>query len=252
MGVDECPFFARTAANVEKSDGGSAADWISGIGSLLAVIAALFGYFLVEKKHRKDDREKLQGHIYQIGFKLSTLASEVRTTLQDLNTRKLPLEELLAETDPFAICGSQATVIGYDSSMVRDLSDAEQNVLMLIREEEFLMAFSELVAQNAAVRRSFVEYSRRRDEIMERLPPPEKTSGQVGSFGLTEAQRLAIFPYVTPTAMLIVQARRRAKENVDAVIKLCDEFMPMMKRHFPKMHVHKIVLVEIPPATVAT
>ena len=94
LGIDECPFFAYPHDNNEKYDGGSAADWVSGIGSLLAVIAALFGYFLVEKKHSKDDRNKLQGHIYQIGFKLSTLASEVRTTVRDLERFSINLDHI--------------------------------------------------------------------------------------------------------------------------------------------------------------
>ncbi|EQB11249.1 hypothetical protein [Sphingobium lactosutens] len=247
-GRDECPFYA-VRRNGEA--GGSAADWVSGIGSLLAVIAALFGYFLVEKKHRKDDREKLQGQIYQIGFKLSTMASEVRTTLRDLNQKSLPIDELLAEDDPFVICGTQAGVIGYDRTMVRELSDAEQNLLMLLREEDFLMNFGECVARNESVRSSFVEYGRRRDDVLARLPSPDQASGQVGSIGLTEAQRLAIFPYVVPTAMAMRQARYLAKLNVDMVVQLCEDFMPMMKRHYPKMHVHKIELLELPPGSPA-
>ncbi|NWK96693.1 hypothetical protein DM806_13690 [Sphingobium lactosutens] len=253
MGRDECPLFAIPHGQdaEAKDEGGSLADWVSGIGSLLAVIAALFGYFLVEKKHRKDDREKTQGQIYQIGFKLSTLASEARTTLRDLNQKSLPIDELLAEDDPFVICGSQAGVIGYDRTMVRELSDAEQNLLMLVKEENFLMNFAECVARNETIRGSFVEYGKRRDDVLARLPPPEQASGQVGSVGLTEAQRLSIFPYVVPTAMAMRQARYLAKLNVDMVVQLCEDFMPMMKRHYPKMHIHKIELMEMPPGSPA-
>ncbi|WP_300115562.1 hypothetical protein [Sphingobium sp.] len=245
MGRDECPFIA--SGDQKEAEGGSLADWVSGIGSMLAVFVALLGYFIVERHRRNDARDVIQGQIYQIGYKLSTMASEVRTTLRDLNQKGLPLDELIAEENPFVIVGSQAAVMGYDRSMVRDLSDAEQNLLMLVREEEFLMNFSECVARNDSVRGSFVEYGKRREELLARLPAPEEANGQTGSFGITQAEQLAIFPYITPAAVLMRQARYLAKLNVEMVTKLCDDFKPMMKGHFPTYHIHKIELVEIPP-----
>lgn len=248
MGRDECPFFAiPNGQDAEgKDEGGSLADWVSGIGSLLAVIAALFGYFLVEKKHRKDDREKLQGQIYQIGFKLSTLASEARTTLRDLNQKGLPIEELLAEENPFEILGSQGGIMGYNLTMVRDLTDAEQNLLMLIREEDFLMNFSECVARNESVRNAVAEYGRRRDALMAEMPKPGGFRGQIGTIELTQEQLNDLLPKLLPASVLMQHARQLAKLNIDMISDLCEKFRPMMKRHHPNMHVHQVELVEQP------
>lgn len=233
-------FLSRTT---DQWESGTIADWVSGAGSLLAVIAALYGYFLIEKQRRSDAKDITQGHIYQIGFKLSTVASEVHTALSDLNSQKLPIEELLAEKEPLWIVGGQGPASGYERSMVRDLTDEQQNLLMLVREEEFLMEFSEIVARHEAVRLGFVEYSKRRDMILAMLPDPEKWNGQIGTFGLTTTQVNAIMPHLYPTAMLMVQARQLAKINVDAVMKLCDRFKPMMDGHFPDMHVHSVGVV---------
>lgn len=230
-------------------EGGSLADWVSGIGSMLAVFVALFGYFLVEWQRRKDAREKIQGQIYQIGFKLSTFASEARTTMRDLNSKGLPLDKLLAQEDPQIIIGTQAPVLGYDRTMVRDLSDEEQNLLMLMREEEFLMNFSECVARNESVRSSFVDYGRRREEILERLPKVAAFKGQAGSYDISREEFTALMPYMVPASFLVRQARYLAHLNVEMITKLCDDFMPMMKRHYPKLHVHKIELIELPPGS---
>ena len=147
------------------------------------------------------------------------------------------------------ICGTQGAAIGYDASMVRDLSDAEQNALMLIREEEFLMNFSECVARNESVRSAFVEYGRRREDIVSSLPTPDVFTGETGKFELTQAEYKDLLPKLLPATSLVRNARYLAKLNVDMVAKLCEEFMPMMKRHYPNMLVHKIELIELPPGS---
>lgn len=236
-------FLPRTT---DKWESGTIADWVSGAGSLLAAIAALYGYFLIENQRRSDAKDITQGHIYQIGFKLSTVASEVHTVLRDLNSQGLPRDELLAQKEPLWVVGLQGPATGYDRSMVRDLTDAEQNLLMMVLEEEFLMEFSEIVARNDSVRLAFMEFSRRREELLTYLPPPEQWNGQVGTFGLTPPQALALMPKLVPAATLMIQARQLAAMNVDAVIKLCARWKPMMDGHFPKMHVHKIEVVAVP------
>lgn len=221
-------------------EGGSVADWVSGIGSMLAVFVALFGYFLVEWQRRKDAREKLQGQIYQIGFKLSTLASEAHVMMKSLNPRGLPLDELLQEADPMVICGSQPPVIGHDTSMVRDLTDAEQNLLMGNRDEGFLMDFSECVAGNDSIRTAMVDYARRREEMLAVLPPPEQMNDNVGSVFLTQEQMAQVLPRIIPAGQSVMIARQMAKENVDMVNGLCARFEGMMLASHPKLHVHKI------------
>jgi hypothetical protein len=245
-GRDECPFFSRQndKDDITRADGGSTADWVSGIGSLLAVIVALLGYFLVEKKHRNDDLDKLQGHIYQIGYKLSTLASEAGVTLRDLRGRRILPNDLMDDDHPFLIVNSQYPVLGYEKTMVRDLSDAEQNLLMMIREEEFLMDFSECVARNDAIRSAFVEYGIRREELLAELPAPDSINGHVGSFETTAARINELMPRLIPAATLVVQSRELAARNVEMLAALCGKFKPMMDRHYPSMHVHSVEILE--------
>jgi len=246
MGRDECPFFAlpHSQDDADEGDGGSTADWVSGVGSLLAVIVALFGYFLVEKKHRKDEREKLQGQIYQIGYKLSTLVSEAGVTVRDLTGRRMRPNALMGADHPFIVVNSQPPVLGYDKTMARDLSDAEQNLLMMIRAEEFLMEFSECVARNESIRSAFVEYGVRREEILADLPTPDSINGAIGSFETTPERINELMPRLIPAATLVVQARELAARNMEMLTALCRKFKPMMEKHFPDMHVHAIEIAE--------
>lgn len=241
MGRDECPFYA-VRRNGEA--GGSAADWVSGIGSLLAVIAALFGYFLVERKHQRDDREKTQGQIYQIAFKLKLLIDESGGAVLDLKGAKIQPNEFMALDHPLAVVMAQFPTIGYDKTMVRDLSDAEQNLLMILREENFLMDFSEAVARNASIRSAFVEYCDRREELQAELPTPDSTNGEMGSFETTPQRVNELMPLIIPAAALVIRSREMAAENVKVLTALCKRFKPMMQGHFPKMHVPEIEIVE--------
>lgn len=246
MGRDECPLFALPHSQdaAAEESGGSTADWVSGIGSLLAVIVALIGYFLVERKHRKDDREKLQGQIYQIGYKLSTFVSEAGVTVRDLTGRRMRPNAIMGADHPFIIVNSQPPVLGYDKTMARDLSDAEQNLLMMIRQEEFLMDFSECVARNESIRSAFVEYSVRREELLADLPTPDSINGAIGSFETTAERINELMPRLIPAATLVVQARELAARNMEMLTALCRKFKPMMEQHFPDMHVHAIEIAE--------
>lgn len=245
MGRDECPTFSRQESGRADADGSSSlADWVSGIGSMLAVIVALAGYGLIEWQRRNDDKQRRQGAAYQIGYKLSTLSSEAHTIRKTLFGEMLTEAQWAAMTDPFQLCGTQPPMIGFESVLARDLNDYEQNLLMALREEEFLMNFSETFARNSSIHDGMVEFSRRSDEIKSRFPPPSLVNGQVLSIDLTDKEKNALLPLVIPAATLLISLREMANLNVQMLAEMGDGFRPMMQKHYPDLHVHKIDLVK--------
>lgn len=220
------------------------AEWISGIGSLLAVIVALGGYWIVER-HRKDDtKQQRQNAAYQIAFKLSALASDARVTHKQINPEGKTPDEWLLVTDPMEICGTLPVNIGSSEAICRDLSDSEQNLLMSLREEDFLMDFSEAFARNQSIEAGMREYAARREAIMAMLPPPTQYQGQVGSLFLNPQQVAQVQPHLIACATLVQSMRGLSKQNVEQLSGLCDKFQPMMSKHFPKLHIHKIEVLE--------
>lgn len=220
------------------------AEWVSGIGSLLAVIVALGGYWIVER-HRKDDaKQQRQNAAYQIAFKLSALASDAKVTHKHINPEGKTPEEWLQITDPMEICGTLPVNIGSSEPICRDLSENEQNLLMSLKEEDFLMDFSEAFARNQSIEAGLREYASRREAIMSMLPPPTQFQGQVGSLFLSPQQVAEVKPHLIACATLVQSMRELSKQNVEQLSKLCDNFQPMMRKHFPKLHIHKIEVLE--------
>lgn len=219
------------------------ADWVSGIGSLLAVIVALCGYWLVERHRKIDDRKRRQDAAYQVAFKLSALASDAQVTHKLLNPPGKTVEEWLAEENPLEICGKLPISIGGTDPICRDLSEAQQNVLMSLKEEDFLMDFSEAFARNQSIDAGLKEYARRRDAMAAMLPSSSQFQGQIGSFDLTEEQMQKIYPALIACSSLVQSMRKLSKMNVEQLTSLSEKYRPMMSKHFPKLHIHTIELV---------
>jgi hypothetical protein len=227
---------------------GPMADWVSGIGSMLAVIVALAGYWLADGQRKKEANERRQNAAYQIGFKLSALASEARVILGDLNPLGKSDEELAAETNPMDVCGALQPKVGYHETSARDLSESEQNLLMSLREEDFLMDYSEAFARNQSIRAGILEYKIKREAISAKLPTPVATRGEIASFDLTKEDLLRIGPDLIAAASLVRSLRALSRINMDQLDDLGRRFTPMMTKHFPKLHIHRIIDTERPAA----
>ncbi|TMJ19543.1 MAG: hypothetical protein E6G92_07140 [Alphaproteobacteria bacterium] len=222
---------------------GTAADWVSGTGSLLAVIVALGGYWLIERHRKRDETQRHQDAAYQIGYKLASLSSEAHNLVIELNPHGKSDDDLAAESD-MDICGGFSAQAGSSESLIRDLNDAEQNLLMRLKEEDFLMTFSEAVALGLSLRAGLAEYKAKREALMAMLPPPVDVSGEMAGHDLTQQQILSLQPQMIQAASLVRSLRALATINVKRLRKLGVDFRPMMLRHFPKLHIHEIQIVK--------
>ena len=234
---------------------GSLADWVSGIGSMLAVIVALAGYW-ISHAHRKEDHRiaeearkfqetaSRQGIVHQISLKLSALASEATTTHVELIPPGRTEDELAKMLDPRQITGEFNPNVGMELTMARDLAVDEQNLLMLVKENDFLMDYSEALARHESVRAGILEYKAKREAVMAMLPAPKIVNGQMASHFLSDAEWLTLAPYVIPLRSLLVSIRALSRQNVELLARLCASYKPMMAKHFPQLNIHSIELGE--------
>lgn len=241
IGRDQCPFLKTEAsARTDKMETGSLADWVSGLATVLATIVALGSYFWADNHRKREERQRRQDSAYQIGYKLATLISEAVSTHKALFPQGTTADDWRAITDPFEIVGPQQPTIGLTTTMVRDLTEAEQNLLMSLREEEFLMNMSETIARNETIRLGLGEYKSKHEAITARLPPPDLVNGQIASLMLDAKQRMALWPYIMPASTLIIAVRALSEENVAMLRAMGAGFHSMMRKHYPDLHIHKI------------
>lgn len=230
---------------------GSLADWVSGIGSMLAVTVALAGYWIshvqrkddqrIAEEHRTaEDAKTRQGILHQISLKLSALASEAGTTHAALLPSGRTEAELTTMRDPRQLVGEFNPDAGMELTMAHDLSVEEQNLLMLVKENDFLMDYTEALARHESIRAGLLEYKSKREAIMAMLPPPKIINGQMASHFLSDAEWLALAPHLIPLSTLLVSARALSKQNIELLARLCASYKPLMAKHFPQLNIHSI------------
>jgi hypothetical protein len=241
MGRDECPFISEQAkATNSRIEVGSIADWFAGIATLLATGVALFSYRWIDRQRMKDERQRRQDSAYQIGYKLATLMTDAITAHKALIPNGTTLEELKKIDNPFELVSQQQPAVGFGSIMARDLTDTEQNLLMSLREENFLMDMSETFARNETIREGIGDYKLKHEAITAMLPPPIETSGQMASLELTQQQQNALWPYFMPAATLLTSMRDLSELNLVMLRRMGQGFHAMMHKHYPDLHIHKI------------
>lgn len=229
----------------------SVADWISSIFTAGAVGVSLGTTWLTSRQRRQDmenaaqlradeERSRQQGIVHQLSFKLATLASECLNTHRDLNPHQKSPEDLAKETDPFEIVGTFSPKVGYDDTIVRGLATDEENLLMLLKQDDYLMDFSECLARHESIRRGLLEYKSRRDVVLTLMPPPQIVNGQIISFFPAKHQMFELAPHFIPLGTLVVSSRQLSSVNVEMLARLCKEFKPMMTKHFPGLNIHSI------------
>lgn len=221
-------------------DVGSVADWFASIATFLATGVALFSYRWADNQRKRDEKHQRQSSAYQIGYKLATLMCDAISAHKALIPAGTTLEELKKIDDPFELVGSQQPAVGFGSVMARDLTDTEQNLLMSLREENFLMDMTETFARNETIREGMGEYKIRHQAITAMLPIPVATSGQVASVGLTERQIKALWPLVMPASTLLISMRGLSEQNLVMLRRMGQGFHAMMQKHYPDLHIHKI------------
>lgn len=245
QGLDECPFIADQSplgqALTSSNRGSSIADW----AGVWAVIVAAVGYFTVELHRWKENRKRDQDIAYQIVSKVGLLLNDAQATLTSLTPNGYTAQQLQAITSPFQIVGMQQPVVGFSTPMTQNLSDDERNLLLRLREEEFMMDFTECFAQNASIRDGIMEYTQRYEALQAFMPPviESKTGHQIREYQNYESMSEA-YPHFYTAASLIKNLRKMALRNVSMMTDVAQRYQPLMEKHFPNLHIHKIDLVD--------
>ena len=219
---------------------GNVADWVSGIGSLAAALVAVGGYSWSERQRRNSESDKKQAAIYQICNKLSELASDAHTTLENLCPRQKPVDYWLGVSNPIEIVAAQTPIIDAPSTNSHSLIDIEQNLLLSIREEAFLMDYSEAVKRNEVIKRALEDYSSRYQFVFSLLPKPKAMEENAIILDPDAEEMRTAYPYAIQAASVIQKARQLSVQNVEVLDRLATGFHTMMTRHFSGLHIPRL------------
>ena len=212
---------------------GTWADWISGIGSWLAVVVALGSYWWADRQRRIEQFEAKMASANQIGVKLHDLLGRSKTIYNHLFA---PYEgpKLSSFTQEEEIWRQIKALVGLSEQITSDLTPEEHKLLLEINEIDFMTRFSLAWQRHQSVVLSMREFYIKRDVVQALMPAPTEMDGDVGRHWLTVEETMRFRPHSVALEMMIRTTRDIAKENYTDLQALAKRFHPTMKRHFPK------------------
>ena len=211
---------------------GTWADWVSGIGSWLAVIVALGSYWWAERQRRIHQFGAKMGSANQIGIKLHDLLGRSQTIHNHLFA---PYEgpELQNPWGEEGLWSQTYALVGLSEQITPDLTSDEHKLLVEINETDFMTRFSLAWQRHQSIVLSMKEFYVKRDAVYAIMPAPTKMDGHVGQHEMTKEELMRFMPYSVALEMLIRTIRDMAKENFIDLQALAERYHPMMKRRFP-------------------
>ena len=220
---------------------GSQADWFSGTMSALAVMIAVGSYGYSELRRRREDNRRDIVTIRQIAIKLLRVVNGIHDIHRHVwEGVQEPLaggqDELWRRTYP---------LVGLQQEPGLSLDAAEINLLIEMKQPDFLMELMLLTSRYQSILSSMMEYKVRHEAIHAMLPAPVAVEGQIGRHALNEEQYLRLQPYSIQLEMLLQSVRGMTQENVEMGERLVDQFTPMTSSYFGK----PVIKIGIPKTT---
>jgi hypothetical protein len=99
------------------------ADWFSGIGSMLAVIVALLGHWIIEWQRKRDCKAAELEHARRIGFKITVLYADAHHSQEHLQ-KNATMDEL---KEPSLLWRRLQPELSIEALTGPELNTAEQN-----------------------------------------------------------------------------------------------------------------------------
>lgn len=214
------------------AEAGTWADWVSGIGSWLAVVVALGSYWWTERQRSIKQFEGKIASANQIGIKLHDLLGRSQTIYKHLFA---PYDgpKLRSPTGEESIWGQTRALVGLSEQITPDLTPEEHTLLIEINETDFMTRLSLAWQSHQSIVLSMKEFYIKRDAVYALMPAPTKMEGYVGQHEMTREEVMRFMPYSVALELLIRTTRDMAEENFTDLQALAKRFHPTMKQHFP-------------------
>ncbi len=211
---------------------GTWADWVSGIGSWLAVVVALGSYWWTERQRRIEQFERKIASANQVGVKLHDLLGRSQTIYNHLFAPYSgpKLHNPMGEE---SIWGQTRALVGLSEQITPDLTPEEHKLLIEIEETDFMTRFSLAWQRHQSIVLSMKEFYIKRDAVYALMPAPTKIEGYVGQHEMTREEIMRFMPYSVALELMIRTTRDMANENYTDLQALAKRFHPTMKKHFP-------------------
>ena len=220
-------------AGLISLDAGSWADWFSGTMSFAAVVAALFGYWVVHRQRTNDVREQEKRAAESVGWKVLKVYNDTATIAKHLRISLGAEQDLDFNSKKFA----RVRPLGIPAKSTSDLNQEEIGILLKAKATDVLMELSDAIARYDSIRFAMQEYKSRHEALYDLMPAPVAVQeGALFTHRLNREQYERVMPYTVMLETLLDGLIVLVAEGVSKADWLLTAYGTSMRTYFGKWH----------------
>lgn len=216
---------------------GSLADWVAGIGSLIAVIVAMLGYWVVARHRNADRRDAERAVAFELVAVLMEIANHILSIEKHFKTQR---NDMTVSADGKHVVSFKIInpLIGLSSE--GEIRPPEGTTQLLIRANaiELWNDVLLLANHNRALTSIMKEYRHLWDQTMAKMPTPADFTGPVGHIEAEGPAFAAIRPDLIKLDSIVEGLEPQISEAVALTKKVAGEIGPALQEYFGESFLH--------------
>lgn len=229
-------------------DIGAAADWVSGLGSLAAVIVALHGFKIVERQRAsdRDDAATLRaasalaaekGIAYELAAALSDMANNLLAIRKHFATRR---NDVRIPRSPTRVEHYKMLqpLIGLSDEGTLKLPAGSTELLVKAGAIEFWNDIRLLANRNRSITTLMIEYRTLWENAISKMPIPEDFTGTIGHLSVEGDLFATIKSDLIKIDSMVGEMIPQVEDTAVLLTKVSGQIGPIMTKYFKSPFLH--------------
>ncbi len=218
-------------------DAGGLADWVSGLGSLAAVIVALYGFRVVADQRAADRRDAEKGVAYELVATVLDMGNHIRAIEKHLNEQRNDMVVKVGDNVVARFRGLNP-LIGLSNEGDMQLPGGTTELLFKAGAIELWNDVRLLANRNRSLTNLLKEYQRIWQGVIDKMPAPEGFTGTVGHIAADPAAFAAVRGDLIRVDSVIVALDDQVKDTGKLLTRVAGQIGPVMRKYFNEPFIH--------------
>lgn len=218
-------------------DAGDLADWVSGLGSLAAVIVALLGFRVVANQRAADKRDAEKGVAYELVATVLDMGNHIRAIEKHLNEQRNDMVVKIGEkvVAKFRVLNP---LIGLSNEGELKLPIGSTELMFKAGAVELWNDVRLLANRNRSLTSLLKDYQQIWQGVIDQMPTPEGFTGTVGHIAADPAAFDAVRGDLVRVDSVIEALDAQVKDTGKLLTRVAGQIGPVMKKYFDEPFLH--------------
>lgn len=207
---------------------GSWADWFSGIASTCAVIVALFGYIYLYFKDKKEKQKVEERIANEIGVRIAKLSVDVlrnhKHLFEEFNDKEKCKRKKWGEITPR---------IGYKHPDIKELTSAEEMLLISMGQAKYLTEISRCMDCNNGLNIAIDEFSTIKNNFYENYGIYINEFNEIGEINIPTEMKYGFEQHIKKMKHYSKIMQEMSEQNIVIIENICASYHMTMKSMMP-------------------